>query len=339
MLDEAGVEKYLVLTCDTEAHASLADGDHVDRLIWGRHRGLPYAAGIELMMSIVESHDGRISFFLDVCERERYGEKIDQVARAILDRGHDVQLHLHAEYVTDEFWCQLGVRRPTWGMHQYDVKAADAIIGFAVDHYVALTGERPMAYRAGSYRFNRSILQALATHRIPISSQYYPLCKYKFTYPHGCDLGPIPLSCWSNGVIEAPVGCVPKLVPDPTEPYNGFEFHHLQTCDAALTFIDRFCNLGPEFQVLVMVLHSWDFFDKSADGQYVWKDKSRVRLLDSMLGSLPHSMKILTMKELARKIESGEVRPVYDLPIDLAGMETIPLIGSQKPVASTSALN
>jgi hypothetical protein len=92
----------LMITVDVEAQPARARDKHVDRLIWGTHP--EGRAGIREMMSIAEASDVRLTMFLDWAETDLYGKYIDEVGREIDERGHDLQLHVHADFFSEQFW-------------------------------------------------------------------------------------------------------------------------------------------------------------------------------------------------------------------------------------------
>src|SRR5436190_17373811 len=97
-------QKYLILTCDSEAVPGGAPHSHVDHLIWGRLPEAPYEAGIGKMMDVAEEFGVKMVFFHDVLEEHKYVEAIGEAARTIVGRGHDLQLHMHTEFLPADFW-------------------------------------------------------------------------------------------------------------------------------------------------------------------------------------------------------------------------------------------
>jgi hypothetical protein len=198
-LEDAGMaepskNKYLILTCDTEALPSAATEDHVDRLIWGRFPGQHSGAGIGLMMDVADETGVKISFFFDVFERLKYGQEIDYAARYIVDRGHDLQLHLHIEFLTPEFWQAQGCYPVTWAMNLFDYRSATRLLEYGIDLFEQMSGRRPVAYRGGAFRYNSNILKALHDLGVPLSFHYYPSTIHMPTYLYGFDAGALPIT-------------------------------------------------------------------------------------------------------------------------------------------------
>lgn len=112
------MNRYLLITNDTEALPNRATEDHVRRLMWGEHDN--GVAGVREMTSIVKEFNGKITFFIDMCGAlDRKTEVLD-VARWLDENGQDVELHLHPEYLPQDYWSNLGFRsKPVW-INQYE---------------------------------------------------------------------------------------------------------------------------------------------------------------------------------------------------------------------------
>jgi hypothetical protein len=333
--------KYLVLTCDTEALIKEAPADHVDRLIWGKFPDSPYPAGIGLMMDIADEYGAKISFFYDVLERLRYGEEIDEAARYILGRGHDLQLHLHIEFLPPEFWHSRGCQPVTWAMNLFDHRSAQYIVEYGVSLFEAMAGRRPLAYRAGAFRYNSNILKALAEFGVRLSFQYNPATIYKPSYPYGFDAGVLPVFQWSNGLIEVPCGVNENPNPRRGNPrYAGFEFQHLTDLDHCHRMMETFFQNGPEFQVFVLVLHSWSLLRRNEAGIFTWQGDHGVNLFRQILAHLPPDVEVVSATELYAKIEEGLVTPQFEMPLCVAGTDGIPLYplpGQSQPTLAPRA--
>lgn len=327
-----GQKRYLALTCDVEALPMEAPNNHVDRLIWGKFPGVRFGAGIGLMMDIADEFGFKITFFLDVVERHAYGAAIEEVAHAIQERGHDLQLHLHVEFLNNSFWNKLGYLAPTWAMNLFDDTAAQLAIDYAVKTFVSMAGVRPLAYRPGAFRYNQSILRALSAAGIKLAYQYYPATHHLKSYPHGPDLGPMPVFRWSNGIVEIPMGCVENEQPR-THRYTGFAT--IMKENKALAYMRRFYAMGPEFNTLVLLLHSWSFLSRNEERIFEWKDKSPMKEFHGFLAHLPSNVEVVTAPQLLEKVEQGQIVPALDMPLCVAGNEALHLY--KTPVSQLAA--
>jgi hypothetical protein len=326
-------QKFLILTCDSEAVPSAAPENHVDRLIWGRVPEAPYEAGIGKMMDIADEFGVKMVFFHDVLEKHSYGNETVRAARYIVDRGHDLQLHMHTEFLPPEFWARHNWQTPTWSMNLYNQETAYHLMEHGVELFESMVGFKPMAYRAGAFRYNARILAALDACKIPLSFQYYPASALKQSFPHGFDAGILPVFKWSNGVIEVPLAMHENKHPRKSPfRYRPFELNELSGgAEQALTTMKEFWENGPEFTVCVMLLHSWSFLQKNESGHFVWRDDSLVRLFTDFLKALPPDVRVVTATELLTRISQKEVVPAFEMPIQVAGTEGIPPCHCPKP--------
>ena len=109
--------RYEMLTVDTEALPKRASGDHVNRLIWGRHdKG---RAGIREMCEIGDESSVKHVFFVDLCGAYAYRDEMHEAIRWLDRAGQDVQLHAHPEYLPNDFWREHGFTRKPQYMNQY----------------------------------------------------------------------------------------------------------------------------------------------------------------------------------------------------------------------------
>ncbi|HTL17701.1 MAG TPA: hypothetical protein VL793_10710 [Patescibacteria group bacterium] len=327
--------KYLILTCDSEALPKEAPDHHVDRLIWGRFPDAPYEAGIGKMMDVADELGMKMVFFHDVLEHFMYGAETDRAARSILERGHDLQMHMHIEFLPPDFWPSQGYQRVTWAMNLFNDQAARVVVQCGIELFERMAGRKPIAYRAGAFRYNMSILRALGEFQIPLSFQYYPATALKSSFPHGFDAGILPVFRWNNGVVEIPLGAIER--PHPRKGlsrYLPFELNDLRDAQHARDLMEEFWNNGPEFNVYVMLLHSWSFLDKNATNHFAWQSDARVRLFREILAGLPSDVEVITATQLLQKMSAGEIVPAFDMPVQVAGTEQLPLLPIDVPASA-----
>lgn len=128
--------------------------------------------GIPLIMDIAEEHSLKVVFFVEVLNKYYFGEDAThEVCNLIMHRGHEVQLHLHPNY--------LNFREPSPQARIYK----DNLYGYTANQQVALIAEgkallqkygirNPAAFRAGNYGFNRHTLAALKQNGFLYDSSY-----------------------------------------------------------------------------------------------------------------------------------------------------------------------
>ncbi|MCB2088122.1 MAG: hypothetical protein R3E18_10275 [Sphingomonadaceae bacterium] len=167
-------------------------------------------AGVEFKLGMFNRHGLKGVFFVDPMPALLYGvEAITDVVRPILEHGHDVQLHLHTEWLD-----QAGPRNPLGtrtgrNMRDFTFEEQCVLIDYAKHTLMAAGAPEPVAFRAGNYGANDDTLRALAEIGIKYDSSHCPgiansecsisLCEnYRRPYEH----------C---GVIEVPIGCIEEL--------------------------------------------------------------------------------------------------------------------------------
>jgi peptidoglycan/xylan/chitin deacetylase (PgdA/CDA1 family) len=139
--------------------------------IFGEYKAKYY--GIPLIMDILEEFGFRATFFTEVFCGHLIGyDQVEKVLRAIIDRGHDAQLHLHPIYHFYREALRGGPRREIDLMFQLSESEQHDLIGEGVALFQKLSGVSPRAYRAGCYGGSETTLRVLKSHGIEIDSSY-----------------------------------------------------------------------------------------------------------------------------------------------------------------------
>ena len=141
-----------------------------EKRIWGKI-GDKYF-GIPLMVDIAETFDIHLTFFVEVLNKHYFGEdETKKVFEYVLKRGHDVQLHLHPNYLN-------------FKLNNPQEKAYSDLIGmYPSENQIGLIQEgveilikdgvpRPIAFRAGCFGANEETLRALKAVGVLIDSSY-----------------------------------------------------------------------------------------------------------------------------------------------------------------------
>lgn len=142
--------KGVIVTVDTEAHVG---NNPVDHLIWGVcDDGERY--GISLIMDICDEYNAKALFFVDIAESWDYGYlNIAEVLQNIVNRGHDVGVHLHPDHMLDP--KRLFLSEYSYA-EQYDM------ISRCTEYYKEILGVSPKVFRAGKYGANHDTLKILS---------------------------------------------------------------------------------------------------------------------------------------------------------------------------------
>lgn len=165
------------------------------------------AVGVSYQLDVFDRCGLKAVFFVDPMPALLWGvAAIEDVVGPIVERGHDVQLHLHPE------WLALaGSDNPLPGRTGANIKNFTfdeqcVLIDYAAKTLVAAGAPPPVAFRAGNYGANDDTLRALATLGIAYDSSHCP-----GILRSACEisLGPADRQPVRHcGVIEVPTSCI-----------------------------------------------------------------------------------------------------------------------------------
>jgi hypothetical protein len=165
------------------------------------------AVGIFHQMDMLDRYGLKAVFFVDPMPALLWGiEAIADVVRPIVERGHDVQLHCHTEWLAHAPNDLVGGKNGR-NLKNFTFEEQRHILSFAHDTLVAAGAPRPVAFRAGNYGANDDTLAVLATLGIRYDSSHCPALA-------GSGDGAISLSRLDTrprehgGVTEVPIACI-----------------------------------------------------------------------------------------------------------------------------------
>lgn len=304
------------LTVDVEAQPRRAVGDPVDDLIFGRFGDKEF--GIGRMMDIADAHNAKMSFFLDLAEYDLYGERILDVGRLIIDRGHDLQVHIHPEFISRDFFAERGVPRIV-NFFEMPNEVAKHVSEYICGLYSRVSSAAPKAFRGGGYRYGPEILGCLSEYGIQVASNY--------NYGRNSDylnLGTQSVFKWNTGTLELPVTCTTGLGNlDRIIEYNFnsaifnredwsremFVQRHVNFIDAA-TSSNELRGGTP----VVLVMHSWSFLNKNTDGRFGSPSSFLADRFSDLLGVMAERAKFATMKDAVDLYYGDPSVKAFDLP-------------------------
>lgn len=142
----------------------------ISKRVFGRFRGHEY--GIPLMMDIAERYHLPLIFFMEMFNSYFFGlDEIVEVAESILKRKHDLQLHLHPNYLNFTL------------AHPQDMTFSDLCADYSLERQTEMIAKArrmlldcgvpdPVAFRAGCFGANISTIKALADSGLLIDSSY-----------------------------------------------------------------------------------------------------------------------------------------------------------------------
>lgn len=249
----------MIVTVDVEALPRRAKARHVERLIYGRFDGR--SRGLREMMEEAEKLGFRLTCFFDYCEYDLYGEKFLEVAREIVSRGHDLQLHAHPELMREETWLSLGVPK-LHDLTQCSQQQAAALFKWAIDLHARVSTRAPVAFRGGGYRYNANVLRAMCGTGLQLASNFSALRPgHEDRLGHGFSpkRGSLPYF-YENGVLEVPISVLSE--PDGRRLEFNFNAYGLQS--RFDWFLDRFPVEYGVKSIMNLVMHSRSFLKLDA---------------------------------------------------------------------------
>jgi len=301
---------YLVITIDTEAHYKRQSNDFVNKLIYGKMNGKQL--GINEMMNIADEVGINLTFYLDILEEFRYPGEIVEVAKNIVDRGFDLQLHAHPEIIPDKSWEYIMPKN--WKQNDWNEQEALIMFETMLDIFIKNNLPIPTSFRGGAYRYNENTIKILKKFGFKTSSNYNAFISKPDNQPKGWGYnGPF---WWSNGILELPISYVPK------------------NCDTDITHKDRLDNFMYEKEgnkiwdrmravkkclkyppIHIMIMHSWSFLYEEAileypkyPKYYIYKDDKKFEAYKNFLKNIPDDFKVVSITELYQLIQDGVIK-------------------------------
>ena len=195
-----------IISFDTELSAGLYQRGfdaraNFESSILGRCRDGDF--GIHFQMDMLERHGLTGVFFIDPMPALVYGsEVIDAIVRPVVARGHEVQVHIHTEWLAFARFNPVG-RLTGRNIGDFPFAAQKKLIALARDILVGAGAPRPIAFRAGNFGANDNTLRALAALGFRFDSSFNGAY-----IGHGCDISLDPTNLGvrtHHGVCEVPV--------------------------------------------------------------------------------------------------------------------------------------
>lgn len=274
------MDKKILITIDTEALPARASDNHVEKLIWGQFDN--GRAGIIEICDVIEEFGGKGLFFLDVAGSFNNLAAYREVNSYLERRGHMVEWHYHPEIMGKAYWMERGASGTTMRQDLYDAQDANIILSAGLEQFIKITGRKPNAYRAGSFRWNQHTIDFLAKHDIPYSFNACRETAVKDNYETYIPESPMPFD-WPQGVREVPCGEV-----DLNDETVHFRFPRRFT--NGVTPAGLADQLASESDGLVnILLHSWSLLERDKEtGHFFYKNSARLESFRKILrGSVP----------------------------------------------------
>ena len=279
-------DNKVVVSIDTEAQPNRAINSQFEKLIDGRFGS--DSGGIHRMMDIADRYGVTLSFFLDYAEVDLYGEKIIRIGQEIDSRGHDVQLHFHPEFLSEDTLKKHGCDRQK--LDEIDSYHASAYVEILLGRHMKATGKSASAFRGGGYRYSHNLLKELSKHGIKVSSNHN-----RAKADRGFELKYLSNFLWEDvGVTEVPVACLQGFRNlDRTVAYNFNSGVFLRDSYSVEQVISRHLEFQKEFfiregqqAICCLVMHSWSLLKKDNKDFFSGVNEHSVDVFEHLLKAL-----------------------------------------------------
>jgi len=175
----------------------------MDRDIYGRTAAGEFGVGFQ--MDVLDRYGLRGIFFVDALLADgATPEVLAEIVGLISARGHEVQLHLHTEWL-GRMAESLLPGRTGRHIHRFTLDEQTQLIAKGIENLRACGVPAPIAFRAGSYAANRDTLRALAKNGIRFDTSHN-----RGFFKESCrldEVGELWQPAHVDGVWEFPVTC------------------------------------------------------------------------------------------------------------------------------------
>lgn len=212
------------------------------------------SVGVGYQMDMFDRHGLRAVFFVDPMPALVWGTAaIEDVVGPIVARGHDVQLHIHTEWLELAGSANpLGTRTGT-NIKDFSFEEQCLLLDHARAALVAAGAPAPVAFRAGNYGANDDTLRALAHVGLTFDTSHCPgimgsLCDISLSAQ---DRAPM-RHC---GVVEVPIGCI-------AAPGGGLRHAQLTALSAGEILAALSHAQGQDIADFTLVSHSFELLSR-----------------------------------------------------------------------------
>ena len=301
--------RYALFTVDTEALPNRAVTDHVKRLIWGEYEN--GTAGVREMCAIGDEFGAKHVFFVDMCGAYARRDEVREVMAWLNNAGHDVQLHVHPEYLPKNFWEGTGFKIEPRYLNAYtDAVKEEFLLTHFRDEITAVTGKPVRAFRAGSFRWNATTLRTLAKLDIPLSFNNTVAATTIGQCPYSIPTN-LPFQ-WSNGIIEVPITEKNILPRVGRALWARFQYplsKFVKYRPWWASFIPYSVSRRDSF--LVCLVHSWSLLHWDENGHGMYTNDTRLEEYRNLVKQLSKDFEVVTASELLDLVRQGKIVPTH----------------------------
>ena len=272
------------------ASDKLSFSEEIDTYLYGKTTQGEY--GIPFQMAILNRYGLKATYFLEPLFADKVGIAcLSEVVGLIQNGGHEVQLHMHTEWLSEISDASIPARFKQY-MHQFSLEEQTALIGKGIRNLQAAGVKEIRAFRAGSYGANLDTLRAALNNGLSFDSSHNFCylgtdCKI---YPSALMLQPQKM----EGIWEFPISF-----------FQDYPGHYRHTQLAACAFNELKTALLDAWQAgwfsFVIVLHSFELIKGKTPSILSLPDKTnikRFRLLCEFLATHPDKFRTVLFSEI-----------------------------------------
>jgi hypothetical protein len=161
--------------------------------------------GLPFQLNMLKNSGLTSVCFVEPLFSTRFGqEPLQEIVDIIMESGHEIQLHLHTEWVDESLEPIItDCNRKRQYLRDFSAEEQIQLLSAGVNLLTKAGASRPTAFRAGGFGFNRDSLLACAANNIQFDSSYNASC---FGLESGVEKGTVivePLK--RDGVYEYPL--------------------------------------------------------------------------------------------------------------------------------------
>lgn len=246
--------------------------------------------GIKKIMDLLEEHQARGTFFLNVYEIAKRGdEHVRSAARLIHDRGHDLELHTHP--------------RPMFGAYGMShASPADQVVILekGLSLLEAWTGKKVVAHRAGAFAANTDTVRAVAA--VGLRADCSLSAGSNVPVPLVAELGASNMATRVEGVWEIPATCFDQVR---VGSWHSRRILDIEGC--SLPEIKRvICwAVRQQLPTVCLLMHSFSL------SRYGKPNRRVIRRLSALLAWLRQQgdVEIGTIEQACRQLDAGSLQP------------------------------
>jgi peptidoglycan/xylan/chitin deacetylase (PgdA/CDA1 family) len=279
-----------------DIYGNMADGEY----------GLPY------QMAVLNRHGLKAVYFVEALFASRIGVPVlKDIIDTIRAGGHEVQLHLHTEWLGDIHDPLLPHGHRQY-LSQFTREQQRALIRKGLDNLAAAGAGKIDAFRAGSFGANRDTLLALADNGIAIDSSYNRTCLQDDWGLVRPPVQPVRL----DGVWEFPMAAFCD--------YPG-HFRHAQLCACSFAELRHALLAGAQagWYSFVILMHSFELLKNRHGRNELKRDHLVMRRFEKLCAFLA-SRPDLFCTTVFSEIDLATIPPV-DQDIDKTIIRSRPL--------------